>query len=217
MIGTRDSAQAVIFRRQDHPKLYLELLQFRKALFADYLGWRLQIDGALERDEFDHAAAEYCALLVGDEIAGCFRAIRCDAPYLARHVFSDVVPLHVFPSGSDAWEISRFGVLPARSMLGTALYAVMFEFAARRGARVLPALVDLQHERLLRRMNIQTRRYSGPRVIGRDVRNRPIRAVAGEIPIDLQRAHLASFASNYLGLVEITDETADVGSDRISA
>lgn len=209
--------KAILFRQADRPQLYREVGLFRKALFSDQLGWLLNTENGLERDQFDTELTEYCALFENGELRGCFRAIRCDRPYLVRDAFPGLAPAETFPTDVKAWEISRFGIHPESSGLAISLYAAMFDFAERRGARALPALVDLRHERFLQRLGIITHRYGEPRPVGRDVRGRVIFGVAGEIPIHEQRRRLGMLFSVPRSLLEVTDETSFGRLDRVSA
>jgi N-acyl-L-homoserine lactone synthetase len=76
-------------------------------------------------------------------------------------------------------------VLPAATEARSARlnYALMFRFAELRGAEALVAIADLTYERFLQRMNIRTRRFGPPQVIGVDRSGAALTAVAGEIPL----------------------------------
>lgn len=212
-----DTVRAIIFRKSDNPDLYWDVLRFRKMLFADHLGWLLDVSKGVETDQFDHAQATYCALVRANTVQGCFRAIPCGAPYLAKTVFWRLAPAGSFPRDNASWEISRFGVHPDSRDLGVTLYAAMVAFAEQRGARVLPALVELHHERFLSRLGIKTRRYGDIATIGVNRQGRPIRCVVGEIPFREQRDVLLSTFAAQTARLEIIDEIADVGFDRIPA
>ncbi|MCC0059716.1 MAG: hypothetical protein H6885_00010 [Rhodobiaceae bacterium] len=209
--------RAIYFQRDQNSGLYRYLCQLRRHLFADQLGWSLDINNGLEEDQFDHQWAEYCALFEGEHIRGCFRAIPCDRPYLVKDAFANLAPLDRFPVDDTAWEISRFGVDKSFPYLGRHLYCAMFEFAWLRNASALPALVDIQHERLLQRMGIETQRYGEPSHIGIDAYGRPIVAVVGEIPLMPQLDHLRHIFAPTLRHMEIIDETSVFGSHRIPA
>ncbi|MFN0262471.1 acyl-homoserine-lactone synthase [Tepidamorphus sp. 3E244] len=209
--------RAIIFRKSDDPDLYWAILRFRKALFVDHLGWVLNVSRGVETDQFDHEQATYCALMHSGQVLGCFRAIPCTKPYLARDVFSHLAPGAHFPTDSESWEISRFGVSPTSPVGGAHLYAAMMAFAEMRDIRVLPALVELHHERFLNRLGIRTRRYGRAVTIGETAHGRPIRCVVGEIPFREQRSILLDTFSDQIAQLEIIDEVANVGLDRIPA
>jgi len=96
-------------------------------------------------------------------------------------------------------------------------YALMFRFAELRQAEALVAMADLTYERFLQRMDIRTRRFGPPQVIGTDRRGRPLTAVAGEIPIgDADNPGLGKFLD--LGRqLEISDATHVLGRSSIPA
>ncbi|WP_166303006.1 acyl-homoserine-lactone synthase [Bradyrhizobium sp. 2S1] len=181
-----DGLHALITREELDPAHVGAMLRLRKLLFVDHCGWLLTTVGDVERDQFDCWYTEHCLLFSGVELVGGFRAIRTDYPYLTKSVFPQLA-VRRFPSRRDAWEISRFGVLPgvARSQTARVNYALMFRFAELRAAKALVALADLSYERFLTRMDIRTRRYGPPQVIGNDRMGRPLTALAGEIPLGL--------------------------------
>jgi len=201
-----------------NPETVDALFQFRKELFVDALGWTLPVHHGRERDQFDTGAAEYCALLDGARLIGGFRAIRTDSDYLARAVFSRLAALREFPQRADVWEISRFGVLPGSARIAAKTnYSLMFEFARRRRASSLVAVVDLTYERFLGVLGIRTRRYGPPQIIGETARGEPIWAVAGEIPLAEQDDPRFHALLALVKQVEITDDTVVFGRRRISA
>lgn len=176
---------ALVTTEERHPAHVQALLRLRKRLFVDHCGWILTTTGDVERDQFDVWYTEHCLLFLGSELIGGFRAIRTDYPYLTKSVFPQLAQRR-FPSRRDAWEISRFGVLPGMAAMAARInYALMFRFAELRGADALVAMADLTYERFLARMHIETHRYGPPQVIGSDRFGRPLTALAGEIPLDL--------------------------------
>ncbi|MHC2331914.1 acyl-homoserine-lactone synthase [Bradyrhizobium sp. USDA 4454] len=184
MLYSLNGFHALITREELDPAHVEAMMRLRKRLFVDHCGWLLTTTGDLERDQFDCWYTEHCLLFSGVELVGGFRAIRTDYPYLTRSVFPQLAVLR-FPSSREVWEISRFGVLSnvARPQAARVNYALMFRFAELRGAKALVALADLSYERFLTRMDIRTRRYGPPQVIGSDRRGRPLTALAGEIPL----------------------------------
>jgi acyl homoserine lactone synthase len=191
------------------------IFEFRKEVFVDRLGWKLEVIDGLERDDFDHFGTINCALLDGDQVVGSFRAIRCDRPYLSACVFPTLAQLEPYPMTWDAWEISRFAAIDRA--VSWPLYAAMLNFGWTRHARALVALVDLGHERVLRGHRVKVRRYGPPTLVGSDRAGRPIMAVAGEIPLHEQSQALHEAAARALSKLELTDETLVLGPDRVSA
>ncbi|WP_127089065.1 acyl-homoserine-lactone synthase [Aquabacter cavernae] len=204
-----------IFFAADDDRLCREVQVFRRRMFVDELGWDLTVHDGREHDEFDRNDAILFALQRHDAVVGCFRALRCDRPYLSREVFPGLASDVSYPSTSDCWEISRLAVSDRSA--GAPLYAAMLDFGWKRRARALVALVDLSHERMLRAMQIHTRRYGAPAVVGINRSGRQIDAVAGEIPLDEQSPVLHRAVSQILAHMEISDETLVLGPDRVSA
>lgn len=211
--------QAVFCTEQQRPEVIDLLYRFRKELFVDGYGWTLDVRDGRERDQFDTPAAVHCALLQGHEVVGGFRAVRADNDYLARCVFPQLAAVKNYPQRPDAWEISRFGVRlgPNQRELAKFNYSLMFRFAQLRQAAALVALVDLNHERLLKLLGIRTRRYGPPQIIGNTIHGEALWGVAGEIPLAEQQG------SRFRGLlalakhVEIEDEALVLGRTRVSA
>jgi N-acyl-L-homoserine lactone synthetase len=195
------------------------LQQFRKRLFVDTLGWQLPVSGEIERDQFDNGAAVHCALFVGEILVGGFRAIRTDCDYLAKRVFPQLATTRPYPSSHRKWEISRFGVEPSRRNLELARinYSLMFRFAQTRQATGLVAIADLTYERYLAKLDIRTRRYGPPQVIGSDRFGKPIQVVAGEIPLADQSGPKFNALLRIANQVTIDDQALVLGRTRVSA
>ncbi|MBR0897200.1 hypothetical protein JQ616_19775 [Bradyrhizobium tropiciagri] len=218
MLYSLNGFHALITREELDPAHVEAMMRLRKRLFVDHCGWLLSTTGDVERDQFDCWYTEHCLLFSGVELVGGFRAIRTDYPYLTKSVFPQLAVLR-FPSSREVWEISRFGVLSsaARPQAARVNYALMFRFAELRGAKALVALADLSYERFLTRMDIRTRRYGAPQVIGSDRTGRPLTALAGEIPLGLaDNPGLTKFLD--LGRqLEIHDATHVLGRSSIPA
>lgn len=195
------------------------LQNFRKRLFVDSLGWDLEVCGDIERDQFDTEAAVHCAVFLGDDVVAGFRAIRTDGEYLARQVFPNLATTRPYPCSHRVWEISRFGVEPGRRGLELARinYSLMFRFAQTRQATGLVAIADLVYERYLAKMDVRTRRYGPPQVIGLDRHGKPLEAVAGEIPLADQSGPKFTALLQIANKVNINDQALVFGSACISA
>jgi N-acyl-L-homoserine lactone synthetase len=209
---------ALITTEDIDPAHVQAMFRLRKRLFVDQCGWMLNTVGDLERDQFDVWYTEHCLLFHGPDLVGGFRAIRTDYPYLTQAVFPQLA-VRRFPNRRTVWEISRFGVLPIAAEARTTRlnYALMFRFAELRGAEALVAMADLAYERFLQRMNIRTRRFGPPQVIGVDRRGVELAALAGEIPINkTDNPDLGGFLD--LGRkLEISDATHVLGRASIPA
>lgn len=211
--------RAIFGREQDfEPELSVDLMRFRKRLFVDTFGWDLAVDGDRERDQFDTPSAIYCAVFCGSELVGMFRLIRTDGPYLSASVFQDLALLDQFPKRSDAWEVSRFGVMAPDVRQASAVnHAMMFYFARTTSVRTLVAVTDLTYERALHQLGIRTRRYGPPGVVGIDRQGKAIQGVAGEIPMALQGGLKFQRLIDLSNSVEIEDASHVFRHQRVSA
>ena len=217
--GGGQTLRVVLRSEADHPEFVSKILAFRKRVLVDVLGWDLCVYGTHERDEFDTEATIHCGVFSGNEMIACFRAIRCDDPYLGLSKFPQLATRRAYPRHAFAWEISRFAVADSARRFEAALmnYAAMFEFARNRGAVSLVAFCDLSHERLLGRIGIITERFGDALDIGLDRQGRPIRVVAGEIPLQRQAGVRFEKLVSLAQTMEIDDATAAVGRQRVSA
>lgn len=183
-----------------------QLLEFRKKLFVDELGWQLNVIDGKECDQFDSNDSVYCVLYDSEEIIGCFRAIRCDRPYLVRSVFPHLAQSQSYPRSSDYWEISRFGLTKSHRHYSALLYGLMLQFAISENATALVALVDLQHEERLQKIGLVTQRYGRSQLVGWHRDGSEIFGVAGEIPIARQVPEILTMLIAETNQVEIDNE-----------
>lgn len=217
--GGKPPVRAVFCREASEPEFVEQILRFRKNKFVDTLGWPLAASDFMERDEFDRPDTVHCGLFEGEEVVGCFRAIRTDRPYLASTKFPQLANTMAYPAQPVSWEISRLGVLSGGKAFGRSMncYAAMFHFALEMRAFSLVAFCDVGHERLLRRIGIRTRRFGEPELISHDEVGRPISAVAGEIVIAHQDAKRLALLVAPIKTMEIEDGTALFGRSSLSA
>jgi N-acyl-L-homoserine lactone synthetase len=208
---------ASFFSAATRPDLAETLFRLRSTLFVSELGWSLTTDERGERDQFDTDDAVYCGLSLDGEMIGCFRAISCARPYLAKSVFSHMATHRPYPAAADYVEISRFGVLAGHRHAGMLLYSLLIRFALARNAVALVALADIAHERLLNRIGLATSRYGDVQIVGFRHDGAWILAVAGEIPIprELSPAFRALLALTQF--MEISDDASIFGCERLSA
>ncbi|WP_438276925.1 acyl-homoserine-lactone synthase [Nitrobacter sp.] len=198
--------------------LAIDLMRFRKRLFVDQFGWNLSVAGDCERDQFDNHHAIYCALFCDDVLAGMFRLVRTDNPYLSRVVFPNLAQLGSYPVRLDVWEVSRFGVMhPNLRIASAANHALMIYFALRLDVRALVGVTDVRYERALRHLGINTRRYGHPATVGIDHAGNPIQAVAGEILLSQQSNAKIQYFIDLAERMDIQDASHVFGYQRVSA
>ena len=211
--------RTVFCSETDTPDRVASILRFRKRILVDRLGWRLHVENGQECDEFDTPHAVHCAVLSGDEIIACFRAIRTDRPYLARSKFPFLATTHPYPVNPLIWEISRLAVSETARPFEVLLYAysAVFHFARIRGAISLVAFAEVAKERLVTRIGIKTKLLGDPAEIGTDAYGRPILCVAGELPLRDQGGPRFEKLMSYVAKMEIDDAATVLGRASIPA
>lgn len=217
--GAASKPRVTYFHEAADPELTDRLLRFRKRVLIDEHGWDLCERDGRERDEFDLPHTVHCAIERSDVLIGSFRALRADTPYLAATKFADLATERPYTRSPLAWEVSRLTILPGEERFATSLlvYAAMFTFIERVGAKAVTGFCDVAHERLLKRIGIETRLYGPPATIGHDAFGRPITVVAGEMPLPAQGGVRFARLMSLMDETEIRDETALLGRSRLSA
>jgi N-acyl-L-homoserine lactone synthetase len=214
---SNDLYRAVFFTLRSNPDLAEDVFRFRTRLFVQELGWSLPTEKGVERDQFDTDNATYCALFHDAEVVGCFRAIRCDFPYLANTVFPHLATVKTYPTSPDALEISRLGVYPGHHAASALLYSLMVRFAFSRNVKRLVAIAELSHERLLNKIGLTTVRYGKINIVGFKDDGTWILAVAGEIPLPHEQSSRIRRFLQLSQQMDIVDETHVFGCERLSA
>lgn len=218
-IAQGEAIRAVFGSEVDRPQFVSSILAFRKRVLVDVHGWNLSVNGVVERDEFDTADTVHCGVFAGPDLVACFRAIRCDRPYLGYSKFPQLAVARGYPKHAFAWEISRFAVMGNARRFAAALlnYSAMFHFARAQGAVSLVAFCDLSHERLLGRIGIVTERYGPPMEIDINRAGRPVEVIAGEIPMPRQSGVRFEKIVSLAQFMEIEDAFTVVRHPRVSA
>lgn len=209
----RHSIRVATFNSDADPELLRALYAFRAKCFVVQEGWDLPLQDELEIDQFDTPDTVYCALFYGDQIVAGWRGCRCDQPYLSRSMFPRLATTTLYPDRPDVFEISRFGILRDAAQelpqLAKLNYGAMFSFGRKARLRSFVAVADIYYERYLNRtLGIETRRYGHIQTIGHTRTGRPIRCVAGEIPLDQRNASAIDALISPLSALEHSD--ADV-------
>jgi acyl homoserine lactone synthase len=184
-----DEYHAIIFDGWQFPGEVLAQQSFRKRLFVDELGWKLEHLNDSEFDDFDTPTTVFCSLYLGNTIVGCWRAIRTTSDYLGQKIFPQLATLRPYPRHPDIWEISRLGVIhhPNRTLSGTLIYSLMFHFACTRNLIAVCGVISPIHDRNFSISGIKTRRFGAPQTIGHNIRGRPVTAFFAEIRMAEQR------------------------------
>ncbi len=219
MYEPADDYHAIIFDGWQFPGEVLAQQRFRKQLFVDEIGWNLAHNDGIEADEFDTRRAVFCSLYYGNEIVGCWRAIRTTNEYLGRKHFPQLATLRSYPRHPDIWEFSRLGAIrhPKRATSGTYMYALMFHFACTRSVQSVCGVISPIHDRNFFKNGLRTRRFGGPQVVGNDARGRPISVFFAEIRMAEQHPEVLEKVLAPINQLELQDDALVLGRTPVSA
>lgn len=152
------------------------LFSYRFKVFVEHLGWQLDTETGVEKDQFDHDDTLYViAKNEAEDVVGCARLLPTTLPYLLEEVFPELLNGQAPPKSDDIWELSRFTSLDlndcdvmARKQFSAessvALLKASIEVAKQHGAKKMISVSPIGVERLLRRAGFQCHR-AGPPVI----------------------------------------------------
>lgn len=188
--------QVVKGRQEELPLgLYPELLGYRHKVFVGQLGWELETDGIVEKDQFDHEETFY--VITQDDagsITGCARLLPTTKSYLLGDVFPQLFNGLPVPCTPDVWELSRFAAVDFSAKTKThagqfsspitlALLKEAVAFAAQMGAKRLVTVSPVGIERLLKHTGFHAHRAGPPMIVD----GHPIFACWIEIPEDMRQ------------------------------
>jgi acyl homoserine lactone synthase len=166
-----------------YPQLIDEMFRLRARIFADRLGWDVQVADGRERDKYDDEGPVY--LIYADsrarEVKGSLRLLPTTGPTLLAEFFLDTRPDAAHLTGPTVWECTRFCVdhnLLSRGheeellVTSTIMIAALLELAIRAGIDSVLANCDSTMFRLCRRVGCEvevlgsTHRYGRPVHLG---------------------------------------------------
>ncbi len=90
------------------PDIRDSMYRLRKRVFADQLGWQVNVQGGMEFDEFDRDDTIYVLYLQGREVAGIWRILPTTGPYMLADIFPQLAPDTGIPRDKTSWELSRY-------------------------------------------------------------------------------------------------------------
>ena len=156
--------------------VFNELGQYRRDVFIEKLGWKLDSTDGMELDQFDREDTIYVVARDKDNgVAGCARLLPTVRPYLLGEIFPNLLNGLPIPESDDVWELSRFaapGIAGAAGVVGEEqpsrlaldILRVAADYARGQGARRLITESPIGMERLLRKSGFHTHR-AGPPVL----------------------------------------------------
>lgn len=102
---------------KDYKNHLSTLWQQRYSIFVEKMGWNLNCQEGIERDQFDHEETVYLLNIDNqNRLKGAMRLLPTDQKHLMTETFSHLCNDGV-PRGEGIWEVSRLYSLTARHML----------------------------------------------------------------------------------------------------
>lgn len=160
--------------------------QLRARVFAERLGWEVNVVDGQEADAFDALMPTYIlAISDSGQVAGCARLLPAIGPTMVADVFDSLLPNGRLNAHSAMIESSRFCV---DTILGEgrgdgtvheatlAMFAGIIEWCVVNGITEIVTVTDLRFERILARVGWPLQRLAEPKRIGVTM------AVAGILP-----------------------------------
>jgi acyl homoserine lactone synthase len=150
--------------------------RLRYEIFSQKLGWEVNVQNGLERDQFDDVSEVEYMLAKSPEgsVEACWRLLPTLGPNMLRDTFPQLLHGQSAPCGADCWELSRFCVATDRAgtsnaTVGPVSMALMAESAAFAKARGIVRYVTVTTpvmERMLKHAGLHISRIGPPIRIG---------------------------------------------------
>ncbi|URK86327.1 GNAT family N-acetyltransferase (plasmid) [Rhizobium sp. RCAM05350] len=174
--------------------------QLRARVFADRLGWEVDVAAGCESDGFDALRPTYVlAITETGQLAGCARLLPTLGPTMAADVFPSLLPDGQLNGHAAMIESSRFCVDTALAEgrgdgsiheATLTMFAGIIEWCFMNGYTEIVTVTDLRSERILARVGWPLQRLGEPKKIGVTM------AVAGTLPANAE-TFLRLRPSNY--------------------
>jgi len=153
--------------------LFEEMGQYRREVFINQLGWKLNTTQGMELDEFDGPEAVYvCSHDDEGNVNGVARLLPTTGPYLMEKVFPQLWGGKQVPRDPQIWELSRFAAA-SFNLSGSITHQASAQYASELlrnviragsmfGAQTLVTVSPVGMERLLRINNFKASREGVP-------------------------------------------------------
>jgi acyl homoserine lactone synthase len=159
--------------------------RLRHDVFSGRLGWEVNTEGGLERDDFDSLDPVYMMAKQADgAVLGCWRLLPTTGPYMMRDTFPQTLHGAEAPRDEPVWELSRFAMGQHRgsaaqfSEAALAMMECVVAWGLQNGLQRYVTVTTVAIERLMRTLGIRVQRMGPPVQIGIE------RTVALDIPLD---------------------------------
>ena len=167
MIITVDGLNKDLFQ-----PLLEDMFRLRARVFADRLGWEVNIEDDMEIDQFDHMDAGYVIGVDDDmNVISCARVLQTTGPHMLSDVFDAILCGQAPLRSPNIWVSTRFCVDTARlkgadskHTVSTATCELMLgilEYAQESGITDIITVIDPVMDRVLKWSNNAPHGYVG--------------------------------------------------------
>ncbi len=144
------------------------MFRLRHQIFHERLGWDVNSENGMERDEFDDLNPVYMVAREGIEVEGCWRILPTSGPYMLKDTFPDLLRGEAAPQDPAVWEVSRFAIshcdyhdkgLGGIGSLTIDMFLKVVDLAERNGVHSYVTVISASFERLLKKIGMPMRRF----------------------------------------------------------
>ncbi len=152
--------------KNNNDQVLNNIFKLRHEVFYDRLGWEVNSNNGIEKDNFDDLDVVHIAMKNNDEdVIGCWRALPTTNSYMLKDVFPELGQGEELPQQENIWEISRFAVKKHNSddkslIKNTTIQLIQsfYEFAKEKNIQSYVLVTTVACERILRASGVKTRR-----------------------------------------------------------
>ena len=149
-----------------------DMFRLRARVFADRLGWEVDVHDGKEIDKFDRLDPAYIVGLDDEgHVVACVRALQTTGPHMLADVFSDILDGEPPLRSATLWESTRFCVDTQRLGRGKARNSISYatcelmigalEYARNSGISDIVTVIDPVIDRILKRSDTAPYDYVG--------------------------------------------------------
>lgn len=149
-----------------------DMFRLRARVFADRLGWEVDVRDGKEIDKFDRLDPAYIVGLDDEgHVVACVRALQTTGPHMLADVFSDILDGEPPLRSATLWESTRFCVDTQRLGRGKARNSISYatcelmigalEYARNSGISDIVTVIDPVIDRILKRSDTAPYDYVG--------------------------------------------------------
>jgi acyl homoserine lactone synthase len=144
-----------------------DLYNLRHKVFKEKLNWKVDSNGAQEKDIFDNLPDVFFVMVMdsNNKVVGCIRLLPTLNEYMLETIFPIILQEHNIPKLPNVWELSRFAIDPDYQKHGNnfsfnqitlLLIKGIFLFAQQNNITSYIAVTTASMYRIVKKINIDT-------------------------------------------------------------